>query len=140
MSFDVFSDINWLAVVVATIAYFALGAIWYAPQVFGKAWARAGGQDMPEGQRPSAAFIVMPLAANLIAVVATALLIEATNSTTFGQGVAVGLTVSVGYAWSLTALGAVFDRKPEPGLWWVINALYHVLGLLIVGVILALWD
>lgn len=35
MSFDVLGDLNWLAVVVAAIAYFALGALWYAPPVFG---------------------------------------------------------------------------------------------------------
>ena len=37
MSFDALGDLNWLAVIVAAIAYFALGAIWFAPPVFGKA-------------------------------------------------------------------------------------------------------
>ena len=37
-----FSNINWLAVVVSTVAYFALGAIWYGP-VFGKAWQKGVG-------------------------------------------------------------------------------------------------
>lgn len=43
MSFDLLGDLNWLAVLVAALAYFAVGALWYAPPVFGKTWAAAGG-------------------------------------------------------------------------------------------------
>jgi hypothetical protein len=45
---DVLSDLNWLAVIVAAIAYFAIGALWYAPPVFGRIWMTAGGMAMPE--------------------------------------------------------------------------------------------
>lgn len=31
MSFDVLGDLNWIAVIIAAVAYFAIGAIWYAP-------------------------------------------------------------------------------------------------------------
>jgi hypothetical protein len=48
MSFDVLGDLNWLVVLVAAVAYFVLGALWYAPPVFGKVWAAAGGFDLPE--------------------------------------------------------------------------------------------
>ena len=40
MSLTVLGDLNWLAVIVATIAYFALGAVWYAEFAFGRAWQR----------------------------------------------------------------------------------------------------
>ena len=43
MTFDVLGDLNWLAVLVAALAYFAIGALWYAPPLFGKAWMAAGG-------------------------------------------------------------------------------------------------
>ncbi len=46
MSLSVLGDLNWLAVLVATIAYFALGALWYAEFAFGKAWQRAVGWDL----------------------------------------------------------------------------------------------
>ena len=35
--------INWLAVVAATIACFAVGAVWYSPLLFVKAWQRETG-------------------------------------------------------------------------------------------------
>lgn len=33
-------DINWLAVVVATISTMVVGSIWYTPKVFGNYWMR----------------------------------------------------------------------------------------------------
>ena len=53
MSFDAFSDVNYLAVLVAALAYFALGAIWYIPPVMGTTWQKAGGIEVPEGQGPN---------------------------------------------------------------------------------------
>ena len=37
-------NINYLAVVVATVAEFAIGAIWYMP-IFGKTWGKIHGMD-----------------------------------------------------------------------------------------------
>ena len=37
------SDVNYLAVGLATILAFALGGLWYSPVLFGKAWMAAHG-------------------------------------------------------------------------------------------------
>jgi hypothetical protein len=42
MSFDLLGDLDWLAMIAAAIAYFVVGAAWYAPSVFGRAWMAAG--------------------------------------------------------------------------------------------------
>ncbi len=49
MTLDVLGDLNWLTVLVAAIAFFALDAVWYAQPVFGKAWTRASNFQLPEG-------------------------------------------------------------------------------------------
>ena len=36
-------EINWIAVVVAAVACFLLGGLWYSPVLFGKAWQRETG-------------------------------------------------------------------------------------------------
>ena len=36
-------DIDWLAVIVAAIASFLVGAVWYSPLLFAKAWQREVG-------------------------------------------------------------------------------------------------
>ena len=139
MAFDTLGDLNWLAVLVAAIAYFVLGASWYIPPVFGTAWMRAAGTEMPEGQRPGPAIYLAPLITCLVASIATAMLAAATGSGTFSEGLVLGLVVGVGYAVTSAALGAIFDQKPEPALWFLITAGYHLLGLLIVAVIVSVW-
>jgi hypothetical protein len=38
VSFDTLGDLNWLAVLVSAVAYYALGAIWYARPALGSIW------------------------------------------------------------------------------------------------------
>lgn len=49
MTFDAFfnllGDIEWIGVVVATLALFLLGFLWYGP-IFGKVWSKATGIPM----------------------------------------------------------------------------------------------
>jgi hypothetical protein len=43
-------DVNWLAVLVAAIARFAIGGVWFAPFAFGPAWGRMVGVE-PEAAK-----------------------------------------------------------------------------------------
>ena len=45
MSFDILGHLNWLAVIVGTIVYFAIGAVWFTPMLFGRPWQRSIGWD-----------------------------------------------------------------------------------------------
>lgn len=48
--FDSLGDLDWLAILVAAIAVFALGWLWYGP-LFGRIWSQETGQEMG-GQTP----------------------------------------------------------------------------------------
>jgi hypothetical protein len=140
MSFDVLSDLNWLAVIVAAIGYWALGALWYSPVGFGKAWARSIGWETNEQFRPSPAVYVLPLIAYFVAAIALGMLAQATASDTFGEGLVLGLVVGVGVAAAILFVTATFDPKsPRPWTWFGITGAYHVLGLVIAGVIVSVW-
>ncbi|HSI81674.1 MAG TPA: DUF1761 domain-containing protein [Solirubrobacterales bacterium] len=138
MSFDVLGDLNWLAVIAATVAYFALGGLWYAEPLFGRAWFRASGIEVPESG-PTASFYVIPLLTCFVATVATAMLTEATGTDAVGSGVVLGLVVGVGIGLALTVLGGAFDNRPEPATYIAIYGGYHVVGLVFVGAILGAW-
>jgi hypothetical protein len=140
MSFDVLGDLNWLAVIVATLAYFLLGAVWYAQAVFGKAWQRSSGITIEEGQRPGAVFYIIPLITCFLAVLATAMIAATTGSSTVGDAIVLGLVVGVGFAGSLSLLGSAFGNYPQPGVYFAITASYHLVGLMGASLILTLWD
>jgi uncharacterized membrane protein len=142
VSFDVLSDLNWLAVLVAAIAYFAIGAVWYAPPVFGTVWMAAGGMSMPEaGTRPSAAIYVTPLVGSVLSAIALGMLAEASATDTLGEGIVLGLVVAIGFAVSIAFVTAQFEsQKPKPMVWGAVNAGYHVVGNLLAAVIIASWQ
>ncbi len=140
MTFDVFGDLNWLAVIVATIAYFALGAVWYSPAVFGNAWMRVSGIDIPEGQAPGASFYVIPLLTCLLATIAVAMLAAATGSDTLGEGILVGVVAGLGIAASALLVTGFFDQqKSDPRVWVAIVSGYHLVGLTLAAAIVTIW-
>ena len=140
MSFDVLEDVNYLAAAVATIAWFVIGALWYAPPVLGKLWMRSSGIEMQEGFRPNPMVFVGSLVAYLVASIAMAMLAKATGSDSLSEGFVLGIVTGVGFAVTLTAVGALYDRKPQPGVWFTITGLYNLIGFVVAGVIVSAWD
>ena len=142
MTFDFLSDLNWLAVIVAALAYFAIGAVWYAPGVFGRTWAAAGGFDLPEaGNRPSAAIYLTPLIGSVLSAIALGMIAAASGTDTFEEGIVLGLVVAVGFAIPIALVTAQFEtQKPKPMVWGAINGGYHVVGNLIAAIIVASWQ
>ncbi len=141
MSFDVLSEINWVAVVIAGLVYFAIGAVWYSPLLFAGAWQRSIGWD---SQRPppetSWMTYVVPLLAYLVMAAAVGIIARATASDTFVEGIILGLVVGIGLSLMHTLVDATFDpNKPQPWVWFAINGTYHALGLIIVAVIVSVW-
>ena len=140
MSFDL-GSINWLAVVIGTLIYFLLGAVWFAPVTpIGKAWVKAAAYESPtSGTLSTNAFYIIPLVTCLVMVVALALLAEAIGVATLGDGLVLGLLVGIGIAVPLLLTTAAFEfKKPQPFTWGVIDASYHALGLAIAGAVIGL--
>jgi hypothetical protein len=142
VTFDFLSDLNWLAVIVAALAYFAIGAAWYAPGVFGRTWAAAGGFDLPEaGSRPSAAIYLTPLIGSVLSAIALGMIAAASGTDTFEEGIVLGLVVAVGFAIPIALVTAQFEtQKPKPMVWGAINGGYHVVGNLLAATIVASWQ
>lgn len=139
MSFDVLGEVNWLAIIVGTIAWFALGALWYGP-LFGKPWRRSVGMEgAPEGGAGATTYL-FPLLAYFVATIAIAMLARATGSETFGEGIVLGLVVGIGLGTTFYAVEAVFGQRAEPGTWFGISAVYQLIGILIATVIVTVWD
>ena len=141
MSFDVIGELNWLAVIAGGVIYFALGAVWYSPALFGRAWQRAIGWDAERTPpQMNAATYVVPAIAYTVTAVAIGMLARASDSDDVGTGLVLGLVVGVGVSVMHTLGDAVFDpNKREPWTWFAITAGYHALGQLIVAVLVAAW-
>lgn len=140
MDLGLLGQLNWLAVLAATLAYFVLGGVWFIPKVFGDAWMRSIGWEPSEDDMPGAAVYLGPLVTCFVATVATALLARATGASGIGEGLVLGLVTGVGIAGTVLFVTGYFDpKKPKPMVWFAIMASYHLLGLVIAAVIVTAW-
>jgi hypothetical protein len=139
MSLSVLGDVNWLAVIVATVVYFAIGGLWYM-FLFAKQWTRAMGTDPSESQQGSPAQYALPLVTNLVSTIALAMLAYASDTNTVAGGLVLGLVVGIGVAAAAIMATGFFDpQKAAPITFAGINAAYHVVGLAVAGMIIGAW-
>jgi hypothetical protein len=99
MRLDPLGDLNWLAVIVGAVIYFAIGAVWFTPIPLGRQWQRARNRlgrdapptgDEPDHLRRSGAL------AYAVAAIATGMLAVATGSDTVAEGIVLGPVVGIG--------------------------------------------
>ena len=129
------ADVNWLAVIVATVATFVLGGLWYGP-LFGKLWMRASGMTDEELKRGNPGKIFgVSFVLQLIAAIVLAMFIgpEATPAFATMAGMSVGLF------WVGMGFGVVYLFEHRPFAHWAVNAGYQTVAFTMMGAILGLW-
>lgn len=131
-----FHDVNWLAVLVAGIAWFVLGALWYTV-MFGKAWARLTGADPDNPGGNMALIFGLTLVFEVIASALLAGLLHISGTETAGGGLHLGALVGLGIALPVVAINNLYQRK-SPAL-TAIDAGHMTVGLMIAGAILGAW-
>lgn len=129
-------DINWLAVLVAALSAFVVGGLWYSPMLAGKAWQaenKLSDEDLKASNK-----------ARIFGFTFLWSLLMATNLAFFVSGVedltaVLGYSLAAGLGWvSLASFTTgLFELKSTR--YMLINAVYHVLTFLIMGLILGLW-
>jgi Protein of unknown function (DUF1761) len=136
----VFSYINWLHVLVAAIAYFALGALWYS-FLFQKQWIRYHNIDMnnPDGRKGVGAVMFMSFILTFLITVGLEILIyRAAITGGVLSGIKLGLTTGLLFSATAISITYLFLKKPA-GLHFI-DGLYHVVGQIIAAVILCAWQ
>jgi len=130
------SLINWPAVVVAAISGFAVGGIWYAPAVFGKAWMADSNLTAGQIQKGNKAkifgftfFFSLIMAANLAAFLAD-------EKTDVSWGATAGFLAGI-WAFCAIAIAALFEMKSWRYIF--INGGYSVVSLTNMGAMLGAW-
>lgn len=136
---DITPYVNWLAVLVASIAYFMLGAVWYSA-LFSKAWIRYQGIDVndPELRKGTAIIMTLSLVLMVVTVIALAIIVGKLGYSEPLSGVKLGLLTGIGFAATAVSIGYLYTKKPL-GL-HLVDGGYHVAGHVIAAVILCLFN
>ena len=134
-------SVNLYAVLAAAAANMVLGSLWYGP-LFGKAWMKSMGWDpnkvidekmKKEGQKSMA--LMVPV--SLLAAYVLAHFVDYTVSVTWSEGAQTGFWLWLGFQVTLITQYVVFEGKSKRSA--VINAGYQLVGLMMMGAILAVW-
>lgn len=129
------SDLNWLAVVVAAVSTFALGAVWYGP-LLGKPWTSFTGIT-PEKAREANMAIIFGAAFVLQLIAATALALFIGPGMGWGEGAFAGFMAGAFFVATGMGVAYLFERRPP--VLWVIDAGYQVTSFTLMGLIIGLW-
>lgn len=133
---QILDGVNWLAVIVATVAAFMIGGLWYSKALFGKAWMQIVGLDEATIQNANmpktfAGTFLLQLVA------ATALAGIIGEQSDWMTGLQTGLWV--GLFWVATAYGVTYLFEQRPVRLWLINAGYYVALYTLMGTIIGAW-
>lgn len=134
MVLDAFENLNWLAVVLAGLAYFVLGAIWYSNLMFGRQYRAALGVTEEAGT-PAAGPLIVNLIGWLIAALAMGLIAELVGADGFADGAMLGIVIWLGFVFTHQIVNDVYQGSNMELA--KINGPYNLLGFVIMGVILA---
>lgn len=129
-----FSDINWLAVLVAAASGFVIGSVWYG--VFQKPWMRHSGMTKEKGTQGNQVLIFGgAYVLNLVA--ATGIALIAGPEASWQTGVHVGAFTA--FFFVATALGVIYLFEQRSLALWAINAGYQVVNFAAMGAVIGVW-
>jgi hypothetical protein len=128
---------NYPAVIVAAIAYWILGAVWYGV-LFSKPWMALEHMTIEQAQsiNPVIPYIVSFLLELLVAYSVAQLCIWR-NADTVGRGASVGVLVWIGFVGPIAFMNYMFEMRPKA--LFAINEFYPLAGLVLMGAILGAW-
>jgi len=128
---------NYLAVVVAAVAYWVLGFLWYGV-LFNKAWMALEHMTVEQAKSasPVIPFIVSFLLELLVAYCLAQICIWR-NANTASRGASIGVLIWVGFVGPIALMTYMFEMRPKT--LFAINEFYPLAGLILMGAILGAW-
>lgn len=128
------ANLNWISVAIAFVVYFVLGALWFT-LFFPKPYKISLGKEN-ETLPNKPIFIVGPALCTLVITIVSAMLMYALNIQSFSDALGFSLLIGFGYLVANTTNIAINPNIPRPILYSIISGAYHLMGIVLVGVIL----
>lgn len=132
------SDVNYLAVLVSSIAALLIGAMWYGP-IFGKMWMGYIGkteEQLKEEFNPGKTY-TLAFIGQFVALGVLANLFFYINVTTLGAALHTAFWTWLGFTLATTFVTGLFENKKFGLL--LIDEVYHLVVFLVGAVIIYVW-
>lgn len=128
-----FHNLNWLAVISAAVSAFILGGLWYSPLLFAKRWMKETGIT-EESTKNANMFKIFSLGfiLSLLAAFFLAMFLGAKAGP--GYGALAGFMA--GFGWVFTFMGISYLFESRTFAHFMINSLYSIVSLTVMGLII----
>jgi len=134
-------SINPFAVIVAAVAVFLLGALWYSPLLLGRQWVAAHGytaEKLVEMRKGAAASYAVSFLCYLLMGAVLSVLAGETGVATAAGGLRLGAICWLGFAATIGLTANLFSEKPLTA--YLIDAGYQLVYLAVMGAIVGAWQ
>lgn len=137
------SQLNIWAVLAATLSTFAIGALWYSPVFFGKAWMHAAGLSEEKVKQGNMAKIFgLAFVFELIMAFNLAMFLtgspEAVAQMTAGTGAFYGFLTGFGWIFFAMAVNSLYEQRSWKYI--CINGGYWTISFTVMGLIIGAWS
>jgi hypothetical protein len=130
---NAFQNLNWLAIIMAAVSAFILGGLWYSPLLFAKRWMKETGitEESTKNANMIKIFIL-----SLIASFFLAMFIGAHAGGLFGS--MAGFMAGLGWVFTFMGISYLFESRTMAH--FLINSVYSVVSLTVMGLIIGLFQ
>ena len=131
-------QLNPWPVIVSAVILWVLGAVWYSPALFAKPWMAALGiTPDPAKKKGLFAGMIASLLGDFILALALDHVIRWAHATTIHWGAFIGFLVWLGFFAAPNLPQGIYENRPFK--LFAINNGYWLVGLVGIGILLALW-
>ncbi|POY36032.1 hypothetical protein C3K47_12595 [Solitalea longa] len=139
MELNFFSEVNYLAVLLASIIYFFTGAVWYSPLLFGNKWMAALGKTKDQLVRHGMGVTyLLTFIGIFLSVLTLALVLQVLHINDGIAGLKTGLLLTLAFAGTTSLINSLFADRPRALFY--IDLGYHAFGLSLAGFIIGIWQ
>lgn len=134
-------DINYWAVIVATLSTMVVGSVWYTPKVFGNRWMKLAkvtpGDDAKAAIRPILITLVVSFISAWVLAGASWIAFEFYGGSFLGAAVFTGLILWAGFTAARFITHDAFEGRPAALT--VMNIAHELVTVLVMSLILGVW-
>jgi hypothetical protein len=127
--------VDWIGVLIATVASFVLGGLWYSPVLFAKPWQQDTGLSDEQLNAASKAKI---FGGSFVLIAIGAIVFSMFIGPDPSLGFAVGAGAATGIAWVAFSFGVNYLFELKPFRLFLINGGYNAVQVTLFGVVFGL--
>jgi hypothetical protein len=128
-----FTDINYFAVLIATLVTMVLGFLWYSPVLFSHAWVKEMGLKMEQMSGGGPLTYVLTALTALFGAFILAILVSMVGEKTIISGITVGVLIGISIS---VKIGMNFLFENRTLKLYLITIGYHLVSYLLTGIII----